>query len=160
MAATALDAKTFSEYLRRRWDDGFGVGETGEAPYRELVSLRGGWSLSLGVASDDDPSNLRARVGVWLRPAGSSGSAELAPLRTHYQQAGVGQRREREPRGGYDDRQHRKAQASRHGDCLDELERGDFQVGVRHIASTRSIVWRPPQPRLTHAQRMPQGRRT
>lgn len=86
MAATALDAKTFSDYLRRRWDEGFGVSETGEAPYRELVAVRGGWSFSLGVASDDDPSNLRARVGVWLRPTGSNGSAELAPLRTHYQQ--------------------------------------------------------------------------
>lgn len=82
-----IDAKEFSQYLHRRWaEEGFSVSEVGEAPYKELATLRGGWSFGLNVASDEDPSNLKARVGVWLRPLGSSGAAELAGLRAHYQQ--------------------------------------------------------------------------
>jgi hypothetical protein len=83
----AIDAKKFSEHLRRQWAGAdFSVSEIGDAPYRELVSARDGWSFSLSVSSPEDPSNLKARVGVWMRPTGTNGSADLAALRAHYQQ--------------------------------------------------------------------------
>jgi hypothetical protein len=87
MGASAIDAKKFSDHLRRQWKEAdFDVSEVGDAPYREMVAVRDGWSFSLSVSSHEDPSNLKARVGVWMRPPGTNGSADLATLRSHYQQ--------------------------------------------------------------------------
>jgi hypothetical protein len=58
-----------------------------DAPYKELVkSFPDGFSFGLSVSRDDASPANKARVGVWFRPVDKGGAADLAALRTHYQQ--------------------------------------------------------------------------
>ena len=81
-----LDAETFARHLRQLWTPaGFLVSELTDAPYKELVAARDGWSFRVSVAIGSNP-DCRARVGIWFRPAPRGGISDLAALRTQYQQ--------------------------------------------------------------------------
>jgi len=84
----ALEKDSFSTFVRNQWAAAeFDVSETADAPYKEMVrSLSDGFSFGLHVARGDASPGKKARVGVWFRPAPKGGIAELAQLRTHYQQ--------------------------------------------------------------------------
>jgi len=81
-----LDAEAFSRYVRQQWvPAGFLVTEITDAPYKELVAVRDGWSFGVSVAASANPG-CRARVGVWFRPAPRGSINDLSALRTQYQQ--------------------------------------------------------------------------
>ena len=88
-----LDAETFARYVRQQWAPaGFQVSETTDAPYKELVAVRDGWSFGVSVATTANLER-KARVGVWFRPAPRGSINDLTALRTHYQQKLAQQRR-------------------------------------------------------------------
>ncbi len=88
-----LLADGFAGYIRQQWAPaGFFVTEVTEAPYKELVALRDGWSFGLSVARESNPE-CKARVGVWFRPAPRGSINDLSALRTHYQTKLAQQRR-------------------------------------------------------------------
>lgn len=78
----------FATYLRGRFSPaGYDVSEVADAPYKELVKHQPeGFSFGLSIGRDGsvNPGD-KARVGVWFRPAGKGGIAELSALRNHYQ---------------------------------------------------------------------------
>lgn len=78
----------FANYLRGRFSPaGYDVSEVADAPYKELVKHQPeGFSFGLSIGRDGsvNPGD-KARVGVWFRPAGKGGIAELSALRNHYQ---------------------------------------------------------------------------
>ncbi|HNN90966.1 MAG TPA: hypothetical protein PKI03_01805 [Pseudomonadota bacterium] len=78
----------FVTYLRGRFSPaGYDVSEVADAPYKELVKHQPegfAFGLSIGRDGSVNPGD-KARVGVWFRPAGKGGIAELSALRNHYQ---------------------------------------------------------------------------
>lgn len=88
-----LDAQGFAAYVRKQWAPaGFLVSEVSEAPYKELVAAKDGWSFGLSVARESNP-DCKARLGVWFRPAPRGSVNDLSALRTHYQTKLAQQRR-------------------------------------------------------------------
>lgn len=88
-----LDAHAFANHVRQQWAPaGFQVSEITDAPYKELVAAKDGWSFGVTVAQNDNPA-CKARIGVWLRPAPRGSVNDLAALRTQYQQKLAQQRR-------------------------------------------------------------------
>jgi hypothetical protein len=83
-----LDKDSFIRYIRNQWAAaGYDVSEATDAPYKETVkALADGFSFGLSLSKDDVGPGNKARVGVWFRPVPKGGIAELASLRTHYQQ--------------------------------------------------------------------------
>ena len=78
----------FVTYLRGRFSPaGYDVSEVADAPYKELVKHQPeGFAFGLSIGRDGSVSpGDKARVGVWFRPAGKGGIAELSALRNHYQ---------------------------------------------------------------------------
>lgn len=84
----ALDKQGFINFIRGQWmPAGYDVSDVTDAPYKEMVKhLPDGFSFGLSVSRHDASHGNKARVGVWFRPAPKGGIAELATLRTHYQQ--------------------------------------------------------------------------
>lgn len=84
----ALDKDSFVRYVRNQWAAaGYDVSDSADAPYKELVkALPDGFCFGSQVARGDASPGKKARVGIWFRPAPKGGIAELAALRTHYQQ--------------------------------------------------------------------------
>ncbi|MFO0655662.1 MAG: hypothetical protein U0787_11345 [Polyangia bacterium] len=88
-----LVAERFATYVRKQWAPaGFLVSEVSEAPYKELVAVKDGWSFGLSVARESNP-DCKARIGIFFRPAPRGGIGDLAALRTHYQTKLAQQRR-------------------------------------------------------------------
>jgi hypothetical protein len=88
-----LSSESFAKYCRRQWaEHGYWMSEVVEAPYKELVAARDGWSFGCSVARAENP-NCKARLGVWFRPAPKGSLADVAALRTHYQTKLAQQRR-------------------------------------------------------------------
>jgi hypothetical protein len=88
-----LDAHAFANHVRQQWAPaGFQVSEITDAPYKELVAAKDGWSFGVTVAANDNLER-KTRIGVWLRPAPRGSVNDLAALRTHYQQKLAQQRR-------------------------------------------------------------------